>query len=112
MSLRAKRPHLTLWLVRHGESEQNARMLGQDYPDYPDHAAPLTNAGLTQADAAGEFLAEKLKSDDCPPEDAVLFHSPYVRARQAHPEKAARRAGHRQRHAGRAGLRPVRRGVP
>ena len=96
MSLRAKRPHLTLWLVRHGESEQNARMLGQDYPDYPDHAAPLTNAGLTQADAAGEFLAGCQGAPD----------------RQAHPEKAARRAGHRQRHAGRAGLRPVRRGVP
>lgn len=82
MSLHAKRPYLTLWLVRHGESEQNARMLGQDYPDYPDHAAPLTDVGLAQADAAGEFLAEKLKSDDCPPENTVLFHSPYVRARQ------------------------------
>lgn len=82
MSRHEKRPDLTLWLVRHGESEQNARMLGQDYPDYPDHAAPLTDAGLEQASDAGKFLARTLEAHGCQPDEAVLFYSPYVRARQ------------------------------
>lgn len=82
MSRYEKRPSLVLWLVRHGESEQNARMLGRDYPDYPDHAAPLTDAGLEQASDAGKFLARALEAHGCPPDEAVLFYSPYVRARQ------------------------------
>lgn len=71
---------LALWLVRHGESEQNARLLGGDNPDYPDHAVPLTKTGHEQAAAAGDFLTRELYSRKETPENIALFTSPYVRA--------------------------------
>lgn len=48
-----------LYLVRHGESIQNIGL--SDALHIPDHAAYLTERGMYQAHAAGEFLATTLK---------------------------------------------------
>lgn len=67
---------MRILLVRHGQSEGNI-----DYTVYrnkPDHAISLTEEGISQAKAAGEFLKEYLS-------DTVKFrvwNSPYLRARQ------------------------------
>lgn len=77
----------TLWLVRHGQSEQNVRML-QNCPedktitDWPDHAAPLTKLGVQQAHDAGAFLADMIGTHNKNPEKTIIFASPYVRTQQ------------------------------
>ena len=69
---------INLYLVRHGESKQN---VGINFEErIPDHAVELTEKGLTQADAAGQFLADLLKDE--PKENIVMWRSPYQRTRQ------------------------------
>jgi broad specificity phosphatase PhoE len=65
---------LTIKLVRHGESEAN---LGRVDPlEVGEHGVPLTPEGLAQAQVAGAKIgAEFIR-------DALVYHSPYLRARQ------------------------------
>ena len=67
-----------LYLVRHGESIQNVGL--SDALHIPDHAAYLTERGMYQAHAAGEFLAKALKDE--PPDYIAVYVSPYERTRQ------------------------------
>lgn len=64
-----------LYLVRHGESIQNVGL--SDALHIPDHAAYLTERGMYQAHAAGEFLAKALKDE--PPDYIAVYVSPYER---------------------------------
>lgn len=76
-------PSLTLWLVRHGESEQNSRMLGGPGDDWPDHAVPLTERGAWQAAGAAEALSCELdECDALDPDRTVCYVSPYLRAQR------------------------------
>lgn len=67
-----------IYLVRHGESEQNAAINANDTCDTPDHAAVLTEAGREQARKAGEFLASVIKD----PTKTIMYNSPYMRTRE------------------------------
>lgn len=65
-----------LFLVRHGQSEGNIDKTV--YFTVPDHKVTLTDLGRTQAAEAGKELADKLM------EKAVVFLSPYDRARETY----------------------------
>lgn len=75
---------LNLYLVRHGETQGNVnRAL---YKKIADHAIRLTERGILQAGAAGEFLAERLYAEykDSPRRfgSVRVWFSPYYRTRQ------------------------------
>jgi len=54
---------MRIFLIRHGESEANANQ--NLHKSAPDHDIPLSNRGMEQAQAAGQFLNKFLK--DHPP---------------------------------------------
>ena len=80
----AQQEPLNIYLIRHGETEANVDT--SVYVDKADHAIRLTSAGITQAEEAGAFLAERLLAEQKQnPEDfgkIRLWHSPYYRARE------------------------------
>lgn len=67
-----------LFLVRHGESDQNVGV--NEIERLPDHAIELTAEGHKQASRAGLFLREWLQG--VPTEDKMMWVSPYRRTRQ------------------------------
>ncbi|MGE3769332.1 MAG: histidine phosphatase family protein [Bdellovibrionales bacterium] len=74
-----ERPPVTLYLMRHGQSEANVDK--NVYRQKPDHAIALTPLGLAQASEAGAFLAKHFdeKTSEAP---CIILRSPYERARQ------------------------------
>ncbi len=66
--------HLVIKLVRHGESAANTREL--DPKTHGDHRIPLTERGREQAAAAGRQIGAAFL------EGALVYTSPYLRARQ------------------------------
>lgn len=72
-----------IYLIRHGESEQNVAIRGSDYRFYkPDHAVQLTDLGKKQADRAGEFLRRYIgKNTRGEPIRVCVYNSPYARTR-------------------------------
>jgi broad specificity phosphatase PhoE len=65
---------LTIKLVRHGESEAN---LGRVDPLLVgEHGVPLSPEGQAQAQAIGRTIGAEFMRD------ALIYHSPYLRARQ------------------------------
>lgn len=67
-------------LVRHGESEQNNRILSDRY--MPDHEIALTENGIKQAYEAGSFLNRWLEENNIPIKSIRLWVSPFKRTRQ------------------------------
>lgn len=69
-----------IMLVRHGESEQNNRVLNDKYK--PDHEIELTENGIKQAEKCGEFLESYLRGCNMYKDHMVMWVSPYKRTRQ------------------------------
>lgn len=67
-----------LYLVRHGESAQNAGVNKE--LRIPDHAVPLTQKGREQADETGAFLERILRGE--PSDNIAMWVSPYRRTRE------------------------------
>ncbi len=74
----------TLYLVRHGESEQNAG--NPSVMGLPDHAVQLTGKGMLQARSAGRFLRDELTGLCVDKNDVALYASPFVRTRETRDE--------------------------
>ncbi len=74
-----ERPPVTIYLVRHGQSEANVDK--NVYRTKPDHAIALTPLGISQADEAGTFFANHF-SAHAAEAPAIILRSPYERARQ------------------------------
>lgn len=70
-----ERPAVTLYLVRHGQSEANVNK--NVYREKPDHMIGLTPLGTSQAAEAGQYMATQFSGT----EKAILLRSPYQRAR-------------------------------
>lgn len=73
-----ERPPVTLYLVRHGQSEANVDK--NIYRLKPDHAIALTPTGMEQAREAGQFL-KRLFEEQPNEAPAIILRSPYDRAR-------------------------------
>ena len=78
-------PSLTkrIFLIRHGESEQNAK---QVTPDIFDGDVHLTALGRKQAADAGRFLKNYVAEHNSPLENSLLWESPYVRTEETSAE--------------------------
>lgn len=66
-----------IYIVRHGESEGNARLVGENDEYVIDSKIQLTTRGILQASYAGTKLAKTLNSNN-----GVIWISPFVRTRQ------------------------------
>jgi 2,3-bisphosphoglycerate-dependent phosphoglycerate mutase len=72
---------MRIFLVRHGESMGNVDKTV--HARIPDHAIPLSPAGLVQAQDAGRFVANWYRARrEGPPARIRIWTSPYERARQ------------------------------
>ena len=69
-----------IYLIRHGQSEQNARVV--DMRDIPDHAITLSEHGVSQANLVGQFLKEHFGQRNISTSQIRLWRSPYERTRQ------------------------------
>lgn len=69
-----ERPAVTLYLVRHGQSEANVNK--KVYREKPDHMIGLTQKGFAQASEAGKFLSDTVDGK------TIILRSPYQRARE------------------------------
>lgn len=67
---------ITIYLVRHGESEQNAGLISGQVPD---HAISLTEKGIKQAKLSADELMKHLRNTE---KNYRVWSSPYKRARQ------------------------------
>ncbi len=72
---------MDLYLIRHGESTQNARESFND--KIPDHLIGLTDNGVKQCDDVGIFLKEYLEKNNIDIQNAVMWISPFLRTRQS-----------------------------
>ena len=72
---------MDLYLIRHGESTQNAR--GSFNDKIPDHLIGLTDNGVKQCDDVGIFLKEYLEKNNIDIQNAVMWISPFLRTRQS-----------------------------
>lgn len=73
-----------IFLIRHGESRANT---GENADArLPDHLISLTEKGVAQADAGGQFLAEYIKEHNIDLSHARIWRSPYLRTRQTSEE--------------------------
>ncbi len=70
---------MKIFLIRHGESTQNAFSNIENYPDFK---VPLTEKGIKQANDCGLFLKNYCKENDIDIKNATLFVSPFERTRQ------------------------------
>ena len=75
---------MKIFLIRHGETTAN---IGNNYISrVPDHLVPLTDNGISQANAAGKWLADYCAQNDISLENARIWRSPYQRTRQTSEE--------------------------
>ena len=75
---------MTIFLIRHAESIVN---VGGNYIlRTPDHLVSLTDNGITQANAAGRWLADYCAQNSISLENARIWRSPYLRTRQTSEE--------------------------
>ena len=79
MQFSAKR----IFLIRHGESEQNVKLAT---PNVFDGDVHLTELGRKQADDAGGFLADYVETHHISLDNSVLWESPYVRTEETSAE--------------------------
>ena len=71
---------MKIFLIRHGETIAN---IGDNYISrIPDQLVPLTENGILQANAAGEWLADYCARKNISFKNACIWRSPYLRARQ------------------------------
>lgn len=70
---------MKIFLIRHGESTQNAFTNHQHYPDFK---VPLTKKGKDDANRCGEFLKEYCKQNNIDLKKSKMFVSPFERTRQ------------------------------
>ena len=70
---------MEIFLIRHGESTQNAFT---NFENYPDFNVPLTNKGKDDAKNCGEFLKEYCKQNTIDLKNAKMLVSPFERTRQ------------------------------
>ena len=70
---------MKIFLIRHGESTQNAFVNNENYPDFK---VPLTENGIEQANNCGVFLKNYCKKNGIDTKNATLFVSPFERTRQ------------------------------
>jgi len=86
-----ERPPVTLYLVRHGQSEANVDK--NIYRLRPDHAIALTAKGMKQATEVGQYLSNHFNanSNEGP---AIILRSPYMRARETEDQIAAAMGSH------------------
>ncbi len=75
MSLSAKH----IFLIRHGESEQNTKQTTRDVFDGDVH---LTENGHKQAKEVGIFLKKYVEDHNIPLDNSLLWESPYVRTEE------------------------------
>lgn len=68
-----------IFLIRHGESEQNTKSVSQDVFDGDVH---LTDTGRKQAEDAGRFLKEYTEKHNIALDHSLLWESPYVRTEE------------------------------
>lgn len=72
---------MDLYLIRHGESKQDTK---ENFKDkLPNHKISLTDNGVLQSNELGFFLKEYLKNNDISVQNAVLWVSPFLEARQS-----------------------------
>ena len=76
---------MRIFLVRHGQSMTNVDI--SLHQSMPDHAIPLTDRGVEQAQQVGTFLREHLNGSTS---RVRIWNSAYLRARQTSDEIAAR----------------------
>lgn len=81
-----ERPPVTLYLLRHGQSEANVDK--NVYREKPDHSITLTKLGMEQAREAGLYL-QRLFAEQPNEAPAVVLRSPYERARATETQVAA-----------------------
>lgn len=72
-----------IFLIRHGESTQNAKEIT---PDIFDGDAHLTALGCQQAYEAGVFLKNYIEQHNISLDNALLWESPYVRTEETSAE--------------------------
>jgi len=79
---------LAVILVRHGRSVANERNkiretpeLVSDLKNFANHQMPLTDIGISQAEATGRYLADMVQKGILPSIDTVLY-SPYQRTQE------------------------------
>lgn len=81
-----ERPPVTIYLLRHGQSEANVDK--NVYRIKPDHGISLTSVGMEQAREAGLFL-ERMFREQPNEAPAIILRSPYERARQTESQVAS-----------------------
>lgn len=79
MSLSVK----NIFLIRHGESEQNAKQTSHDVFDGDVH---LTELGHSQAEEAGLFLKNYIREHNISLDNSLMWESPYVRTEETSEE--------------------------